>query len=91
MTTTHVVRRRGSYPPAGSKEIPGLFAEKEEAERLSVTTRTLRRWRRIGYGPAVTKIGRFYFYTATAHEAWLASQERPVELPAPRMRRGPHD
>ena len=65
----------------------GLGSEAEQAERLGVTTRTLRRWRLAGYGPAVTRIGRFHYYTPEAERVWLASREVSVELPSPRRRR----
>jgi hypothetical protein len=39
----------------------GLRSEAEQAKRLGVTTRTLRRLRLAGYGPAVTRIGRFHY------------------------------
>jgi predicted site-specific integrase-resolvase len=65
----------------------GLRSEAEQAERLGVTTRTLRRWRRAGYGPAVVRVGRFIYYSPEAERAWLASREQSVELPPPRRRR----
>lgn len=69
-----------------TRVIPGLNSEESEAKLLGVSVRTLRRWRKLGYGPATTWIGRFPYYTQAAHERFLAAQERTVELPAPRQR-----
>ena len=65
----------------------GLITEAEQARRLNVTLRTLRRWRAAGYGPKAVRIGGRWAYTPQAGPEWLAAQERAVELPAPRRRR----
>src|SRR5271166_3600866 len=66
----------------GSKRgIQGLLSEEREADQLDVSVRTLRRWRKIGYGPAVTYLGRTPYYTPNAHAEFIVSQERPVMLP----------
>jgi hypothetical protein len=69
-----------------SVKIEDLRTEAEQAERLGITVKTLRRWRDAHYGPAFTKLGRSYYYTPMAEAAFLASQERPVE-PQPSRRR----
>jgi hypothetical protein len=70
----------------GTRIVPGLFTEREEAKQLGVSIRSLRRWRRTGYGPRYVQIGRFVYYAPTAHADFLDSQEKAVELPAPRSR-----
>ncbi len=64
----------------------GFFTEGEEAARLGVDLRTLRRWRRAGYGPDATRIGRLVIYSEAAERRFLAAAEKPVALPAVRRR-----
>jgi hypothetical protein len=64
--------------PSDSK--PAFLAdysrEKEQAEKLGVTDKTLRNWRRDGVGPPFTFIaGRVYYYDPGTVK-WLRSQER---------------
>jgi hypothetical protein len=70
-----------------SIKIENLRTENEQAERLGVTVKTLRRWRDCHYGPAFTRLGRSYFYTPLAEAAFLAACEQSVEPPPPRRRR----
>jgi predicted site-specific integrase-resolvase len=64
------------------------YSELEEAGRLHIALRTLRRWRRKGYGPTPTIIGRRYYYTDENEAAFLKKAERPLQPPpAPRRRR----
>jgi predicted site-specific integrase-resolvase len=65
----------------------GYYTEEEEAKRLAVALRTLRRWRAAGYGPAITRIGRFVYYSLAAERDFLTKAEKPVALPAPRRGR----
>ncbi len=57
----------------------GYRTEIEQAARLGVTLRTLRRWRSIGFGPRVTRLGRFVYYRPEAEIEFLAKVEEPVE------------
>ena len=68
-------------------KIDGLYTEHEEARRLNVGIRTLRSWRQRRYGPRPTRIGRYTFYSAEAHEAFLADPDRPIEPARPILRR----
>jgi excisionase family DNA binding protein len=52
------------------------LTEDEAASELKVCVRTLRRWRDLGQGPAITKLGRRALYRRTTVSAWLASRER---------------
>jgi predicted DNA-binding transcriptional regulator AlpA len=52
-----------------------LLREEEAAEVLGKTTSSMRAWRRRGYGPPVTKIGRSIRYSKEALAAWVKSQE----------------
>jgi hypothetical protein len=49
--------------------------EHQTAHALGHTARTLRNWRRLGIGPAYTKIGRKIFYSDSALESWLKAIE----------------
>jgi hypothetical protein len=70
-----------------SVKIENLRTEREQADRLGVTVKTLRRWRDSHYGPAFTKLGRTYYYTAMAEAEFIAAQQQSVEIPPPRRRR----
>jgi DNA-binding transcriptional MerR regulator len=63
------------------RHISGLFHETDEAKRLGISLRTLRFWRRQGYGPVPTYVGRFVYYTPQAHADFLVSGARPVPVP----------
>jgi hypothetical protein len=45
------------------------------AAELNVTTRTLDRWRVVGSGPPLTKIGRAVYYSRKAAE-WVRAREQ---------------
>jgi hypothetical protein len=49
--------------------------ERQTAQALGHTERTLRKWRRQGIGPAYIKIGRKIFYSDSALESWLKAIE----------------
>ena len=51
------------------------FSRDEAARVLELTTRTLDRWRLIGYGPPYTLVGRQVRYRREAIETWLRAQE----------------
>jgi len=51
------------------------LSEAEVAAELDHTTRTLRKWRRVGYGPAVTMIGRKPYYLKATISTWLRNRE----------------
>jgi hypothetical protein len=53
------------------------FLTKEEAAaELKVCERTLDRWRRLGEGPPITKLGRRILYRRSSSQAWLRARER---------------
>lgn len=54
------------------------LTDKELADQLDKSPRTLERWRRLREGPAPTRIGRKLYYHREAVARWLRSQE--VEL-----------
>jgi len=56
--------------------LDGYFSEPELAKQLGNSTRTLARWRRLGEGPAWTKIGPRIFYRESAVRKWIERQER---------------
>ena len=56
-------------------EVTGsLLTEKETAEILRKSHQTLRRWRRIGYGPSFTFVGRTPMYPVAWVNDWLKVQ-----------------
>ena len=50
----------------------GTMSERELAEQLGLSTRTLLRWRMQGVGPAYVRIGRSVRYSGAAVRAWMA-------------------
>jgi hypothetical protein len=66
----------------------GYIPEKAQAEKHDVSVATLRRWKKLKYGPQPVQIGRKYFYRADASERFLAEQETATEhRDRPRRRR----
>jgi predicted DNA-binding transcriptional regulator AlpA len=51
----------------------------ELASELGVCVKTLERWRTLGQGPPVTKIGRRVYYRRSSVAAWLNSREEANE------------
>ena len=52
-----------------------LLGEEEAAKRLSVSVRTLQRWRRTGDGPQFTRLGvRRLGYSEAELSAWAAAR-----------------
>jgi len=52
------------------------FLEQDQAAaELKVCQRTLDRWRRLGDGPPITKIGRRVLYRRSSLQAWLHGRE----------------
>jgi hypothetical protein len=56
--------------------LPGYRSEVEQAARLGITVRTLRRWRRRGKAPPHLQIGRTVVHSEEGEADWLARQER---------------
>jgi predicted DNA-binding transcriptional regulator AlpA len=53
------------------------FLEQDEAAaELQVSRRTLDRWRRLGEGPPITKIGRRVYYRRMSLQQWLCAREQ---------------
>ena len=67
--------------PLPWRRIAGYSSEDETAKALSVTLRTLRKWRQRGKGPPWVKVGRRIVYSDESCMAWLKGQEvRPVRM-----------
>ncbi len=49
---------------------------RQAAAELDISERTLDRWRRLGGGPPVTKIGRRVYYRWATLQAWLRAREQ---------------
>jgi hypothetical protein len=53
-----------------------FLTQDEAAAELKICARTLHRWRRLGEGPPVTKIGRRVYYRRHTLRAWLCAREQ---------------
>lgn len=68
-----------SLPMIDDRKIPalaGYATQREVAAEIGMCTRTLDRWRALGMGPPVTKLGRRILYRRSSLAAWLARQEQ---------------
>ncbi len=52
------------------------LTERDAADELNISFRTLQQWRVRGIGPPYLKLGRSVRYDADVLEAWLAAQSR---------------
>lgn len=59
--------------------LEGYLSDGELAAELGTTVATLRRYRRLGTGPAFTKVGRDVIYRISAVRAWLAGKEQKTQ------------
>lgn len=57
-------------------EVQQLLRQKEAADHLDVSPRTLERWRVVGGGPRYVKCGRVIRYRMFDLEAWIELQSR---------------
>lgn len=58
------------------RSVGRLMTEIEAAERLTLSSATLRKWRAEGRGPTFLQLGRRVRYSEDAIERWLRRQER---------------
>ena len=56
-----------------SRQVPGYISEAKLAFMLDITVWGLRAWRRRGYGPKATKIGKAVHYAEAEVTAFLAN------------------
>jgi predicted DNA-binding transcriptional regulator AlpA len=68
-TTDHAVQNIPGKPLAD------FLTQDEAAAELKICERTLDRWRRLGEGPPVTKLGRRVLYRRSSLQAWLRACE----------------
>jgi hypothetical protein len=54
------------------------MTEDQLAAEIGRSVRTLARWRALGEGPPVTRIGRQILYRESSAKAWLESLEEEV-------------
>jgi hypothetical protein len=52
-----------------------FLTQDEAAAELKICERTLDRWRRLGEGPPITKLGRRVLYRRSSLQAWLCRRE----------------
>jgi predicted site-specific integrase-resolvase len=65
-----------------------FLTQDEAAAELKVRRRTLDRWRQLGDGPPITKLGRRVLYRRKSLEAWLRAREHHEHATTPRVK--PH-
>jgi predicted site-specific integrase-resolvase len=53
-----------------------FLTQDEAAAELKICERTLDRWRRLGEGPPIIKLGRRILYRRSSLQAWLRGRER---------------
>jgi hypothetical protein len=58
------------------KLLSDYLSERDAAEELKQSLRTLRSWRQKRRGPSWIKVGKLVFYSRGALSTWLASLER---------------
>jgi predicted DNA-binding transcriptional regulator AlpA len=56
--------------------MPTLLSQREAAQFLCLSERTLERWRVSGNGPKFCKLGRRVVYRSTDLEAWINAHVR---------------
>ncbi|MEB3048999.1 helix-turn-helix domain-containing protein [Mycolicibacter sp. MYC123] len=54
--------------------MPELLEVNEVSKIMHTPAETLKRWRRIGYGPQSAKFGRRVLYRRTDVEAWITDR-----------------
>jgi hypothetical protein len=57
------------------KLLADFLTQVEVAAELKICERTLDRWRRLGEGPPITKLGRRILYRRSSLQAWLRGRE----------------
>ena len=57
------------------KLLADFLTQDEAAVELKICERTLDRWRRLGEGPPITKLGRRVLYRRSSLQAWLCGRE----------------
>ena len=66
----------------GPDEVEGLLdgyvSPAELSEELGVSERTLSRWRALGVGPPVTRVGRRVLYSRRGARAWVDRAENSL-------------
>jgi hypothetical protein len=63
------------------KLLADFLTQGEAASELRVCERTLDRWRTLGEGPPVTKLGRRILYRRSSLLKWLTAQEQAGRPP----------
>jgi hypothetical protein len=60
---------------SAEKLLADFLPKRDAAAELNICERTLDRWRQLGEGPPITKIGRRIYYRRPALLAWLCALE----------------
>jgi hypothetical protein len=61
---------------SASEPLSSYWTEAELAAKLDLTVKTLRRWRAMGEGPSITRLGRRILYRRTTVADWLADLQK---------------
>ena len=64
--------------PSARPILEGYLTEDQLAAEIGRSPRTIARWRALGEGPPVTRIGRQILYRESSAKAWLESLEEEV-------------
>jgi predicted DNA-binding transcriptional regulator AlpA len=76
-TTTKLLADFRTPDEAGADTVLADFLTQDEAAAaLKICERTLDRWRRLGEGPPITKLGRRVLYRRSSLQAWLRTREQ---------------
>jgi hypothetical protein len=77
MNKPHVEKAVSGAAPenATNTVLAGFLTQDEAAAELKICERTLDRWRQLGEGPPITKLGRRVLYRRSSLQAWLCGRE----------------
>jgi hypothetical protein len=65
--------------PSARPILEGYLTEDQLAAEIGRSPRTIARWRALGEGPPVTRIGRQILYRESSAKAWLESLEQEAD------------
>lgn len=74
-TTKLLADFRNPDEPDADTVLADFLTQDEAAAELKICERTLDRWRRLGEGPPITKLGRRVLYRRSSLQAWLRTRE----------------
>jgi len=75
MTKQHVEEAGEAQQNTSDTVLADFLTQEKAAAELKICERTLDRWRRLGEGPPITKLGRRVLYRRSSLQAWLRTRE----------------